>query len=344
MTTGPELALAAALLFGGIIAAGPASTALARAAWPTRAPRPTLVLWQALCLGAGLSFIGAPLVLALHPLGPDLLHALWTFLGNTLDGRPFEGMGWGNVLAGFIAGTIALILTVALAVSFFRTLRRRRAHREVIDLLAAAGDESALAGISVVDHPSALAYTLPGWHARVVLSAGLLDLLEPAELDAVIEHERAHLRVRDDLVQLPFQTWAAGLGPLPGVRQARAAVAELAEMLADDIALGHCSRPDLASALAKVAIAGVGTPDVGTAEARVPGADLSRVEPAGIGAVGPRVVSEIAGGESTPGQVLKRVNRLLDPAPLGAVPRAFVYLLALSLIALPTTLLLIGWR
>ncbi|RIJ76250.1 M56 family peptidase [Nakamurella silvestris] len=328
MTTGPELALAAALLFGGIIAAGPASAALARANWPTRAPRPALVLWQALCLGAGLSFIGAPLVLALHPVGPDLPHALWTFVVNTLEGRPFDGMAWGNVLAGFIAGTIALILTVALAVSFFRTMRRRRAHRQVIDLLAAAGDENALAGISVVDHPSALAYTLPGWHARVVLSAGLLDLLEPVELGAVIEHERAHLRVRDDLVQLPFQTWAAGLGPLPGVRQARAAVAELAEMLADDIALARCRRQDLASALAKVAIAGV--------------------EPVGVepGVAGPpaRAVSKIAGGESSPGQVLKRVNRLLEPAALGAPARAAVYLLALSLIGLPTAMLLFGWR
>ena len=328
MSVGPEFALAAALLFGGVIAAGPVSKTLARAHWAQRAPRPTLLLWQALCLGAGLSFIGAPLVLALHPLGPDLLHALSAFAGNTFDGSPFRNLtGW-NVLSGLTAASIALILTVALAVSFFRTLRRRRAHREVIDVLAGSGVETALNGISVVDHPSALAYTLPGWHARVVLSAGLLDLLAADEIAAVIEHERAHLRVRDDLVQLPFQTWAAGLGYLPGVRQGRAAVAELAEMLADDVALGRCSPDALARALAKVAIAGADGEKVGSG-------GLIRA---------PRVVSEIAGGESTPGQVLKRVNRLLEPSPLPASRRVAVYLLALTLIAVPTSLLLIGWR
>lgn len=326
-----EIALATALLLGGIVATGPASARLARACWPSRAPRPALVLWQALCLGAGLSFIGAPLVVALHPLGPDLPAAAWTFLGNLFSGNALRGLGAVNIAGGLLAVGIAGLLTVALAVSFYRTLRRRRAHREVIDLLASVDPESGTVGVSVLDHPSAVAYTLPGWHARVVLSAGLLELLETAEIESVIEHEQAHLSLRDDLVQLPFQTWAAGLGPVPGVRQARRAVAELAEMLADDIAAQRCDPAVLAGALAKVAIAGAvgGRGDGGNT----------------AGLQSPAVGSSIAGstGEGSTGAVLARVERLLAPRPLGRPRRIAVYVLAASLIAVPTALLLSGW-
>ena len=109
-----------------------------------------------------------------------------------------------------------------------------------------------LADVRVLDHPSPVAYSLPGWHSRVVLSAGMLELLEPDELAAVLEHERAHLRTRHDLMLLPFQAWVEALGAVPGVRMARQSVAELAEMLADDVAARRTRGDVLAAALAKV--------------------------------------------------------------------------------------------
>ena len=85
-------------------------------------------------------------------------------------------------------------------------LRDRRRHRALLSLLA-HGDPK-VPGALVVDYPAAAAYCVPGLRSRIVISAGALDLLDQAELAAVLAHERAHLRERHDLVLLPFTALA----------------------------------------------------------------------------------------------------------------------------------------
>ena len=59
--------------------------------------------------------------------------------------------------------------------------------------------------VRVLDHEVPLAYCLPGRRtSRVVVSAGTLGLLAGDEVDAVLAHERAHLRARHDLVLEAF--------------------------------------------------------------------------------------------------------------------------------------------
>ncbi len=41
--------------------------------------------------------------------------------------------------------------------------------------------------------------TIGLWKPRMILSSGLMDMLEPNELHAVIEHEKCHMRYRDPL-------------------------------------------------------------------------------------------------------------------------------------------------
>ena len=183
-------------------------------------------------------------------------------------------------------------------------MRRRRTHRSLIDLLSQAGagrrrHSELVSDVRVLDHASAVAYSVPGWHSRVVLSAGPARPAHRPELAAVLEHERAHLRSRHDLLILPFQAWAASLGPVPGVQMARKAVAGLAEMLADDLALRRARPAVLASALAKVTLA---TAPSG-ADGADPGADLT-----GASATGSRAVAVAT--------MTGRVRRLLDPDPL----------------------------
>ena len=141
-----------------------------------------------------------------------------------------------GIVAGTLAAAAALILFGVLIRSVLLTVRRRRAHRMLLDLLTAdrprrgagvpvvtlSAERDAEMGdllddVRILDHSTAVAYTLPGWHSRVVLSAGMLDLLCRAELVAVIDHEKAHVRSRHDLLVLPFQAWATALGWLPGV-------------------------------------------------------------------------------------------------------------------------------
>ena len=180
-----------------------------------------------------------------------------------------------------------------------------------------------------------MAYTLPGWHSRVVLSAGLVDLLTEQELAAVIEHERAHLRARHDLLVLPFQAWAVALGWVPGVRPAGGSVAELTEMLADDVAAGRTSREQLALALAKVALS-----DHSSQPQRDP---MTRTS-TGPTSTGPTSTGPTSTGPAITGTaVADRVRRLLDPRPLSGRQLALVYLCSLLLLTIPASVLLLNW-
>ena len=317
--------LAAGLAAASVLLAAPISAVLARAGWTRRAPRAALVLWQALCLSAGICLVGAGFVLALAPYGRNIAAAGWAWLRRVLDGHPLAEMTGPGIMAGTLATSAALILFGVLLRSMVVAVRRRRAHRLVLDLLtgnqpptpADALVDDVLVDVRILDHPTAVAYTLPGWHSRVVLSAGMLDLLARAELVAVIDHERAHVRSRHDLLVLPFQAWGTALGWLPGVRAAAAAVAELTEMLADDWAGRRSSPSTLARALATVALAGV---------------------PADSGVVGYQTPA-VAGRS-----VAARVMRLLHPDPLPFLQIVWAHVAAALLIVVPIGALLVGWK
>jgi Zn-dependent protease with chaperone function len=85
-----------------------------------------------------------------------------------------------------------------------------------------------------------------------VLSRGALSLLSYDEVRAVLAHEQAHLAQRHDLVVLPFVALGATFPALPAVRTARAEVALLIELLADDSAARKHDRTHLARALWKI--------------------------------------------------------------------------------------------
>jgi heat shock protein HtpX len=66
-------------------------------------------------------------------------------------------------------------------------------------------------------HPRALSAGRGPHSAGIAVSAGLLSLLEPAELEGVLSHEIAHLRHRDVLVQTTVVLVAATLVELSGI-------------------------------------------------------------------------------------------------------------------------------
>ena len=102
-----------------------------------------------------------------------------------------------------------------------------------------------------------------GHVATIVISAGVLNLLNADELAAVMAHERAHLRERHDLVLLPFTALLRAFGWAGVARQARQAVGLLIEMHADDRALRHRPARELATALLRVGAAGGGPAPAG---------------------------------------------------------------------------------
>ena len=236
------------LLVLGLALADPLSRWLAAASWPRRDPVGALVLWQAVGLAGGLSLLGAGVTAALAPLGDGL----WDAAHAVLDGRLTELEAWRwAVLA--LTALVAARLFGVLGWVGLRTLRDRRKHRDLLDVLATPWP--AVPGALVLDHPIPVAYCLPGPRSRLVVSRGALTTLEQTELSAVLAHERAHLRERHDLVVLPFVAWGATVHGVPGLSAAQRAVAELIEMRADDVATDEAGPEALGRALQAVSSA-----------------------------------------------------------------------------------------
>ncbi|MDF8263653.1 M56 family metallopeptidase [Luteipulveratus flavus] len=233
MTVGAVVLLA-------IVLAWPVPRVLPRLHALRHVPGPALLLWQAVSMAAlvcGLA--AAPLaMLDLARSGEDI---------------PEPGDHLPTVLIGL---ALTGVLLVRLLIEGHRTgtaLRRsRRQHRELVDLLGDDVDD-APADVRVLPHPTPTAYCVPGRRSRVVLTDATMRSLPAGQLNAVLAHERAHLRYRHDLV-LEFFTVVHTAVP-PRVRSSAGLreVKLLIEVLADHVALRTNAARDLGRALAALA-------------------------------------------------------------------------------------------
>ncbi|MFD1827335.1 MULTISPECIES: M56 family metallopeptidase [Mumia] len=230
------------LLLGliGLALAQPVPAVLARMEWPYRAPRAAVVLWQALALAAILAVVGA-----------GLSASLWLVVH---EGAPNPEPGaWRVALhVAFLALTLVVVFRTAWSmVSVTLEVRAvRRRHRTLVDLVASR--DASRRSVRILDTSEPFAYCLPGMDARVVLSRGTVASLDPSELDAVLAHERAHLRARHDLV---LDAFTALHRAFPRVLRSEAALAStrvLVELLADDHARRASGTTPLARALVKI--------------------------------------------------------------------------------------------
>jgi Zn-dependent protease with chaperone function len=299
--------LASPLLLAAFAAAiVPAALALSTARWPSRSPAAAIVLWQALGLGWGLATVGALTGFGLAGSRTGLAEGALTLADSALRGR--DPRVSGLRLLALAAGLLLLLLLCWILVAAFAVVMRARRRQRILLSLLAHGDPK-VPGALVVDHPAAAAYCVPGLKSKIVISVGALNLLDQAELAAVLAHERAHLRERHDLVLLPFTALLLVFRWTGVAREANAAVGLLVEMLADDRALRHRPARELATALLRVGAAG------------------GAYAPAGALA---------AGG----GQVAARVSRLLRPAPRLPVPAlVLIGLAAVGTLAIPVAFL-----
>jgi Zn-dependent protease with chaperone function len=292
------------LLVLGVLLAEPVSRALAAAQWPARDPVGGLLVWQAVGLAGGLSLLGSGVVYGLAPLGPSLPAALSAAI-DTLAAGQLPEIEIVHVIALLAALVLALRLVSVLVAVTVRTLRARQRHRDLLDLLGTPWP--AVPGARVLDHPVPVAYCLPGMRSRLVLSAGVLDALDPPAVRAVLAHEQAHLRERHDLVVLPFVAWGATAPFVRGMVCAQVAVAALIEMRADDVASSAVTARQLTGALR-------------TMGGAAPAAALSSFTDA----------------------LDRRLLRITDPPrPLSVAVRVLVRLGAIGLVGVPTALLLL---
>ena len=309
-----EAVLLAAVAVGSVRCA----RAMLRASWPRRSPAAAILLWQALGLAGGLAAVGTLLAIGVSGPGTQagVLGGLRSLAVRLASGQPVAphqpiavtGIRITALVAGFALFTM---LCGVLVMAFAAAIGARRRQRELLALLA-YGDPK-VPGALVIDYPTAAAYCLPGIRSQIVVSAGTLDLLAPAELAAVLAHERAHVRARHDLVLIPFTSLRRTFPRSRVIAQSYRTVALLVEMMADDRALrvrGLLPR-ELATALLRF----------GTA-----GADGA---PAGA----------LAAAE---GELTARVTRLLTPPPpLHRAAQAAVIIGSAVLVAVPLLLLVL---
>ena len=244
---------AALLAFLAAACLGPVSSALARADWVDRAPRAGIALWQTLGTSALLSGIGSGLCVAVERYQRGFTGGLAALASNATSSHPLSGIGLPDALGLTLAADLAVVLVCMIGYVTLSTAASRARHRRLLDLLSPRKLD---VGASVLDHAAPVAYCLPGIRPRIVVSAGTLALLDDAELEAVIAHERGHAYERHGLVLMPLMGISKVLTFIPYARLAPVAVAGLLEMAADDYAVRRIDRFALVSALVSMATAG----------------------------------------------------------------------------------------
>jgi hypothetical protein len=292
------LAYAALLLTAG-------APALARSAWPDRAPRLGIAAWLALPAAVITSVVlgGTALMVPTEGVSGGIA---WLLKACQMALRAQYAQPGGAALAaagGLLAVTVTARVGWCTMATLGATARAGRKHRHRLRL---AGRQDARLGAMVIDYEEPAAYCVPGVRRPVVLTTGALRVLDETQLAAVLAHERAHQSGRHHLLVALAAVPAAAFPRVPAFRHARDQVARLAELAADDVAAARSPRLAVAEALLTL----------GTAPVRT-------------GALG-------AGGSTA----AARIRRLIAaPNPLGRATSACGRLAIAALIALPIILL-----
>lgn len=170
------------------------------------------------------------------------------------------GASWFGIQAGpwqLLGTAVVAVVLGPLAWHGLRAVTATRATELRGPALAGARRQSLRDGGSVwiLPHPTPLAFASGVLRSRAVVTTGLLDLLDPVEREAVLEHEAAHIRLGHPRLLLLGAVVARAYGFLPPVRRAWAELRRHVEAAADDEAARRVGTAPLLSALARVTLA-----------------------------------------------------------------------------------------
>jgi Zn-dependent protease with chaperone function len=160
-----------------------------------------------------------------------------------------------------VVGWSALIAATAVPTALFAAWRRcRRTWRDLyIARWLGERHRSGTGETVVLPSFTMLAYGVPGDPDQVVVSEGLVEQLSPAELRAVICHERAHLALGHRRYLTIGVVVERALGWIPGVGNGVALLRLLVERWADEAAVEQLgSHEPLADALRSYLFADLG--------------------------------------------------------------------------------------
>jgi Zn-dependent protease with chaperone function len=298
---------AAAVLIGYAAGVGTLGRRLlGRAGWTARAPLLAIVTYLAAAWSAvaALALAGLTLAVRATALGGGLSHLIGACVLRLRETYGAPGgaavAGIGLILAGAVAARTVLAASTHLRAAGRQALRHAEAARIV-------GRAEPALGAVLVEHSEPVAYCVAGRRPTVILSTGALQALAPAQLSAVLAHERAHLAGHHHRLLAMARISRLVLPLFPLMHDAEVQVERLIEMHADDTAARSGDPRSLATALVVLAS--------GTCPA-------------------PALAASVTDS-------VQRISRLLRPAePLGQARRQLLRATAASLALAPVLLAL----
>lgn len=239
---------------------------LARARWAIWRPRRALACWH-LALAGGLIGLVCPLVCAVV--------ATRISASEGLPGLVLSLAGWCCVF--LLGACYALLLGRGEPVV--------RRELGVSDLLRTAAlgcpqREEHRPGVMIryVDTDEPLAFSFHAPRPTVVIGRRVQQGLPAAELEAIIAHERAHLKGRHQLAVRLATIGVACAPRFAPAQQLQRSTQLLVELIADDAAVARCGRPVVESALAGMAEL-TGSPELAVRAQRLRAGALSTAAP-----------------------------------------------------------------
>jgi len=144
-----------------------------------------------------------------------------------------------------------------------------------------------LRAVQVVATDEVLCFCIGLLRPRIVVSAGLVELLDQAELNAVLAHEASHQRRRDPLRLLVANVTMRGLFMVPVLPDLARAARVTTEVEADAAAVDRCGNSNLIRAL-KAVLGAVSRTPVGVSS--MVASDLMSERVQALGGNYPRVI------------------------------------------------------
>jgi Zn-dependent protease with chaperone function len=240
------------LAWAGLVAAC-ATRILPKARWVYRSPGLGLCAWWSVLAVVVLSVPAAVTAALLGWSGTrSAVCAWWTWCMRAAQGA----YGPAGRLLAVGVGLVLLVLAARAAGAGWRAGRTLAERRRRYGPLLAAGRARRELGATVVEHPVAAAFVVPGRPRRVVVTTGALEVLPAEQVAAVLDHERAHAAGHHQLLADTARLLAAALPGAAVFARAREQVDRMVEMRADDVAARRHARLDLARALVAMAQAG----------------------------------------------------------------------------------------
>lgn len=227
------------LVWSGVLLAAAGALALVgprllgASSWQVRHPRTALAAWEATLATVSMLALGAVAAAV---------------------GTAVAGPAQGGALAGHVAGwSMLLAVSAVLAVIAGGGEHLHDAARADADaMLALPHVDYRLPGrarLRVCAGDGLIACAVPGAEPVVVVSAGVVAALTPAQLRAVVGHEQAHLRGRHDRLRRVADLVVACLPRSAVAGRARRRIGLLVELAADDRAARVAGAVHVANAL-----------------------------------------------------------------------------------------------